>query len=191
MTPAGTPASAKQRISSARRGRRFLRRLDDDRAAGGQRAGQLAHHLVDREVPRREGGDRPDRLLNDELIDALGSRRNDPAIGAARLLGEPVDDVGAGQRLALGLGQRLALLQGQQRRDRVGALAQQVGGLAHDLRAIERRDLAPGRKPLSAASRARSRSLLSACATVPIGSPVAGLTTGIVRPPAALVHARR
>jgi len=48
--------------------------------------------------------------------------------------------------------------------------------------------LRQARKPLSAASSARSRSLVSAWATVPIGSPVAGLTTGMVRPPAALAH---
>src|SRR5690242_3285290 len=45
------------------------------------------------------------------------------------------------------------------------------------------------RKPLSAASRARSRSARSAWATVPILSPVAGLTTSMVRPDAALVQA--
>src|SRR4051794_13591208 len=44
------------------------------------------------------------------------------------------------------------------------------------------------RNPLSAASSARSRSLLSACATVPTGSPVAGLTTGKLRLAAAFVH---
>ena len=126
-----------------RRGRRLLRRLDDDRAAGGQRAGQLAHHLVDREVPRREGRDRPHRLLHHELIDALCPRGNDAAIGAARLLGEPVDHVRAGQHLALGLGQRLALLHGQQRCDGVRTIAQQVGRLAHHLRAIECGNLAP------------------------------------------------
>jgi hypothetical protein len=43
-------------------------------------------------------------------------------------------------------------------------------------------------KPLSAASSARSRSLRPACATLPIGSPVAGLTTESVRPASALVQ---
>ena len=47
-----------------RRSRRFLRRLDDDRAAGGERGRDLAHRLVDREIPRREGRDRADRLLD-------------------------------------------------------------------------------------------------------------------------------
>ncbi len=37
-------------------------------------------------------------------------------------------------------------------------------------------------KPLAAAASARSRSAISACATVPIGSPVAGFSTGSVLP---------
>ena len=40
-------------------------------------------------------------------------------------------------------------------------------------------------KPLSAAASARSRSALSAQAKAPMTSPVAGLTTGWVRPEAA------
>ena len=68
-----------------RRRRRLLRRLDDDRAAGGERRRELAHDLVDREVPGRERRDRPDRLLDDELVDALGARRDHAAVGAPRL----------------------------------------------------------------------------------------------------------
>src|SRR4030095_1731085 len=62
---------------------RVLRSLDDDRAAGGERRRGLAHHLVDREVPRREGRDGTDRLLHDELVNVLGARRHDAAVGAA------------------------------------------------------------------------------------------------------------
>jgi hypothetical protein len=43
-------------------------------------------------------------------------------------------------------------------------------------------------KPFAAASSARSRSARSANANVPIVSPVAGLTTGCVRPEAAGVQ---
>ena len=50
-----------------RRSRRFLRRLDDDRAAGGERCREFAHHLVDRKIPWREGGDRSDWLLQGNL----------------------------------------------------------------------------------------------------------------------------
>ena len=125
------------------RGRGFLRRLDDDRASRRQRGGKLAHHLVDREIPGREGRDRTDRLLDGHLIDARPARRDDPAIGALGFLGEPLDDVGGRHRFHLGFGQGLALLHRQQRRDFIVALAHDGGGLAHDLAAIERRYRAP------------------------------------------------
>ena len=68
-----------------RRRRGFLRRLDDDRAAGGERRRQLAHHLVDREVPGREGGDRADRQLEGHLHDVGRPGRDHLAIGALGL----------------------------------------------------------------------------------------------------------
>jgi len=60
---------------------------------------------------QREDGGRSDRLLHRQLVDALCAGRDDPAVGAARLLGEPVDDIGREQNLYLRLGQRLALLE--------------------------------------------------------------------------------
>ena len=131
-----------------RRGRRFLRRLDDHRAARGQRRAQLLDHLVDREIPRREGGDRADRLLDRHLVDAGRARRDQPAVGAAAFLGEPFDDVGRRHRFHLGFGQDLALLLRHDRRDLVGALADQLGGLAHHLGPIVGRYVAPGPETL-------------------------------------------
>jgi hypothetical protein len=128
------------------RGGRLLRRLDDDRAARCQRAGQFAHNLVDRKIPRCERRHRADRLLHHELVDALGPCGDDAAIGAARFLGEPVDDVGAGEYFTFGVAQWLALFEGQERCDRIDPLAQHVGRLAHDFRAVERRYLAPRAK---------------------------------------------
>ncbi|MNV57764.1 hypothetical protein D3C71_1501110 [compost metagenome] len=46
------------------RGGRVFRALDDDGAARGQRAGNLAHGLIDGEVPGREGGHRADGLAH-------------------------------------------------------------------------------------------------------------------------------
>ncbi len=89
----------------------------------------------------------------------------------------------------LASGSELPLLEGQERRDRVGPLAQDVGGLAHDLGAVEGGHLAPGAEALVGGfERAVEVALVGAWATVPISSPVAGLTTGIERPPAALVQ---
>ena len=127
---------------------RVLRPLDHDRAAGRYRAGNLAHRLIDREIPRRERRDRTDRLLDGELIEALRPRRYHPPVGAPALFGEPVDEVGAGEGLHLGFADRLALLHRHQPRDLVGAAAQVLRRLAHQLVALERRDLAPRLKAL-------------------------------------------
>ena len=108
-----------------------------------ERGGQLAHDLVDREIPRRERRDRADRLLHRELVDAGPARGDQPAIGALGFLRKPLDHVSGGHRLHLGLGQRLALLHRQQRRDLVIALAHDRGGLAHDPAALERGNVAP------------------------------------------------
>ena len=51
--------------------RRLFRGLDDDRAAGRERAADLARRRQRREIPRREGGDDADRLLHDDLAHAL------------------------------------------------------------------------------------------------------------------------
>ena len=116
--------------------RRFFRGLDDDRAAGGERAGDLADRRQRREIPRREGGDHADRLLQHDLAHALLAARDDAAIGAAAFLGIPVDDVGGGEHLGARLDVDLALLLGLHLGDVVEALAHQIGGLAHDLGAV-------------------------------------------------------
>ena len=126
----------------------LLRAFQDHRAAGRERCRNLAHGLVDREVPRRERGDRPDRLLHDHLGHALGACRHDAAVGAARFLGEPVHDVGGQRRLELRFGEGLALLGGHQRRDLIDAAPHDLGGTPQQLAALERRNLAPGLEAL-------------------------------------------
>ena len=74
--------------------RGFFRRFDDDRAAGGERAGNLAHRRQRREIPRREGGHHAYRFLGDELTHILLPARHDAAIAPASFLGIPVDNVG-------------------------------------------------------------------------------------------------
>ena len=121
----------------------LFRGLDDDRATGGKCCGNLAHRLVQREVPRREGCDRADRLADDQLLHVGGAGRDDAAIVAATFLGQPVDDVGAGERFDGGFGERLALLDGQIADDLLRAAAHEFRSLAHDLVTLERRDIAP------------------------------------------------
>src|SRR5699024_11706777 len=108
--------------------RRILRPLEDDGTAGRQGDGNLAHGLVERKIPRRECRHRADRLLDHHLLHVVAPRRDDTAVDAARLFGEPLQRAGSADRFALGLGQRLALLHGHERGDDVGTLAQQCGG---------------------------------------------------------------
>ncbi|KIT90211.1 hypothetical protein QU40_00225, partial [Staphylococcus aureus] len=119
-------------------GRRVLRPLQDDGAAGAERRGNFAHRLVDREGPGREAGDRPHGLAQDELHYALAAGGDHPSVGAPPLLREPFDDLGGDMRLDAGFVQRLALLQGHQPGDVGVALAQQRGRLAHDLGTVVR-----------------------------------------------------
>jgi hypothetical protein len=82
----------------------------------------------------REGGHRDPRVLDDHLAQfRLAARGHQAAVHALAFVGEPLDQVGGGQRLALGFHQRLALLLRDQRSDLAGALADQRSGLAHDL----------------------------------------------------------
>ncbi len=131
-----------------RRARRLLGALDDDRAARRQRRRDLAHRLRDREVPGRKAGDRADRLQDHHVAHAVGAGRNDAAVGALPLAGEPLDDVGGALHLERRLRQDLALLQGQHLGDFRGAGAHQVGGLAQDLAALEGRHFPPGLEAL-------------------------------------------
>ena len=63
--------------------RRQLGRLEHHRAAGGERRRDLADHLVQRVVPRRDAADDADRLLHDQRVAEL-SLRAWPRGGTAR-----------------------------------------------------------------------------------------------------------
>ncbi len=126
-----------------RGGRGFLGRLDQHGAAAGQRGRQLAHDLVDREVPGREGRDRADGVFHDQLAHGQVARGHDAAVDAHAFVGEPFDDVGGGHGLTLGLGQRLAVFLRQHGANRGRAFAHQRGRTAHDLGALERGHIAP------------------------------------------------
>ncbi|CAE6854478.1 hypothetical protein R69927_02248 [Paraburkholderia domus] len=144
-----------ERLQQRRRRRRgFLRRLDEERAAARERRAQLAHDLIDREIPRREGGHRADRFLEHGLLNRQIARRHDPAVDAAAFVGEPLDDVRRGQHFDACLGERLALFLHHQAGDVRSALAHQGCGLAHGRRAFVGRNLAPG---FEAALRGRQR----------------------------------
>ena len=156
-TPAGSAGVGEAAHHLDAGARRLLRRLEDERAAGRERAADLARRRQHREIPRREGGDDADRLLHHELARALDAARHDAAVAAAALLGVPVDDVGRGHHLDARLGVDLALLLHHDLGDRVVALAHEVGGLAHDLGAVVGRGRAPERRSPSWRPRAPRR----------------------------------
>ena len=126
--------------------RRFFRALDDDRAAGSQRGGNLAHGLVDREVPGRERRHRAHRLMLYILAQLGRARRDHAAVAAACLFGKPFQHLAGARELDARLGQALALLMHQHQRHLFGMLAHQRGGLAQIGRALHHRGFAPGGK---------------------------------------------
>jgi len=126
------------------RARRVFGPLEHERAARAERRADLADRLAGREVPRREGRAHAYRLAHDELAHRRVARRNHAPVDAPAFLGMPFGVLGAVLHLVDRLGERLALVQRDVAADPGRALAQQVGGLAKDAAAFERRGVAPG-----------------------------------------------
>jgi hypothetical protein len=139
-----------------RRQRRLLGRLDDHRAAGGQRRRDLARDHRDRKVPRRDRRAHADRLADDERALARVGARDRLAVGAARFFGKPLDEGGAVDDFAARLGERLALLGGHDARQVVGMLQHQVEPAQQHRVALLRALRAPrGRSALRSRDRGR------------------------------------
>jgi len=94
-----------------RRKRRQLRRFGDHRAACRQRGGHFPRQHGVGKIPRRNGADHANRLL-DNKQPPIRRTRDDVAIDAPALVGEPVEIAGAISDLDFGFRQRLALLDG-------------------------------------------------------------------------------
>ncbi|MNH08027.1 hypothetical protein D3C79_674320 [compost metagenome] len=92
------------------RTRRLFRPLEDDAATRRERTGDLAHGLVDREVPGRESRHRTNGLTQHQLPYCRIARRDHAAIGPSPFFGVPLDMVGSRHRFSRRLGQRLALV---------------------------------------------------------------------------------
>ena len=131
---------------NSRRGRGFLGRLQNHCAAGRKRSTDLARGLRDREVPRREGGNRTDRLLQNGLAHGRVAGRHDAAVGAARLFGEPVEDVRGRVDFRASLDERLALFAGQDRSRFSRARAQRGCRAAQDVGALQNAGVGPARE---------------------------------------------
>ena len=77
-TPAGSPASASSRDQVDGRGRGQLARLEHERAAGGQRGGDLPGGLQQRVVPRGDQRADADRLVHDPADHVGAAGVDDP-----------------------------------------------------------------------------------------------------------------
>ena len=96
-----------------RRQRRLFGGFQHTGAAGGDSRGDLAGDHRDREVPRGDRAEHPDRLLEGQEALVRDRAFHDIAADPARLFGEPVDEARAIGNLATRLGDRLAHLGGQ------------------------------------------------------------------------------
>ena len=125
---AGHPAIDDAAHDGARTAGGFLRRFGDDRTARCQRRRHFLAHQIDREIPRREGRDRANRLLQHQR--ALAGRADkDAAIAALCLFGEIVELRGARQHFGARFGQGFALFGGQQHGNAFGALTDETRNL--------------------------------------------------------------
>jgi hypothetical protein len=128
--------------------RGLLCRLGDHRATGRQRDADLANQLVDREIRWRESRDGTDRLHDGHLQHAARAGGNDAAVGSHRLVGEIVYKFRCLGNLAPRLAERLAVLQRDELGDVARPLFENACRLAHEVGALDCRDLAPGTEAL-------------------------------------------
>ncbi len=168
-------ARLERQLAEAQRAqRRLLGRLEDDRAAGGQRRADLPGGHQQREVPRDDLADDADRLLERVGVELgarhVGQRRRD---GRAAQLRRPAGhvpeqvggerDVGGG-----GDGLRLAVVERVELGELVEVLGDQVAEAVDRAAALGRRHLRPRARPARARAAWTARSTSSAlpCATV-------------------------
>jgi hypothetical protein len=167
-----------------RRQRRHLAGLEHDGAPGRQRRGDLGHDLVQRVVPRRDGADDADRLLDDQRVADLLV----PVVGLQDLRVGPQHLDRVAHLHGGGEPQRRPHLGGDERRDLVGPRLERVGGGRQQRRAVGAgRDAQPS-KAARAARTAASTSSAVPAGTVATCSSVAGSTTARVSRPSAGTH---
>ena len=120
-----------------RAGRRFFGRLEDDRAARRNSTCHFAARLAHREVPRRECGDRADRLVMHNVANARRAG-DDPTVRTRCLAGIPLEELATTDHFEPCLRQRLAMLGCDCKRDLFLPLAHEGSRLVEDVGAIDR-----------------------------------------------------
>ena len=137
VSDAGRQAGVDHALKDLHQAKRGLaRRLADDGAARRESRGDLAGLQRDREIPRADGADDADGMLDDEMAFAGGRVRDHLPVGPFAFFREPFERVGGVQDFALSLGQRLALFQRHGASDGVDPVAHQLGRLLQDLGTI-------------------------------------------------------
>ena len=139
----GQPGLAQQLGEAQRRDRRGGGGLEDDDVAGGDRRRHLVGDQVEREVERRDGDDHAARLAEGPaeavLAAGIGVHLDDLAGGALGLLARPAEGRGAAPHLDARVLERLAALGGDDARDLLAVLLDEVRGALEDLGALPRR----------------------------------------------------
>ena len=185
----GEAGLERQLAEPQRRQRRLLGRLQDDRAARGERRGDLPDRHQQREVP---GDDL--RADADRLAQRVARAGRGPRPGSSRPRSWSASrrsSAGARPRPAtspFAAGERLAVVERLELGELVAVGLDQLGEAVDQPGALRGRDLAqraPRRRAARRGDGARRRPAAPACATSQIGSPVAGSTVANVRPSAA------
>ena len=115
--------------------RRLVRRLRDERTAGGERGADFPRVDVDRVIPWRDSADDADRGRDDQAPDVLSRGRPDAAADPSPFLRVVMDHLDAETDFLLRVWDRLALLSRQEIGDRRQAFIDQVGGPMQNTRA--------------------------------------------------------
>ena len=131
-------------------------RSGNDRAAGGERRGDLSRREKRRKIPGRQRQAYADRLVDDAQAMVGGAAGNGLSVDALGFLPIPLELVGGCIGLAARLGERLAGLGAHDPGDILDPFADEVGGAAHHLRPVPGGDRPPGRKSPRRAGKDRS-----------------------------------
>ena len=175
-TPSGSPASLRSSAGEERRGRVLLRRLEDERVPARDRRRPHPHGHHRREVERRDPGDDAERLADRVDVDPRRGLLRVGALQELRDAADVLDDLDAALHLAERVGEHLAVLGGEEPRQVLAVLVDELVDAEEELCALRERPVAPGRVTRPSPPRRRGRSPRpTRTRTSPVCSPVAGL----------------
>ena len=130
-------ARLERQLAEPQRGqRRLLGRLQDDRAAGGERRGDLPDRHQQRVVPGDDLGADADRLAQRVAEHVAGGDRDRLALDLGRPAGVVAQVVDRGGDVALRGGQRLAVVERLELGELVAVCLDQLGQRVHEAGAL-------------------------------------------------------